>query len=419
MLSSTINHLQKSMQNKSYQIGQVLPVFPSSKLLGSTRHQNIIQEIAPLCQLDETRFKAIYRYTINQYAEFVQMIPEESSTPLGGLLNLGLARAVLSIKQFCQEAQANAEKHDSLTVYAIFTASLFYDVAKAVSQQRVVICDEKGLYQKEWHPYRNNLLEQGAEYYKMYPYNKSAYQALNHESAAIIARQLIPREGFLWLSSDMELFIDWLESLRGEQRQDGRKIQRAVALIKDEDLVALVKNLQQAHIDLPLVKDLKLVDQFYNWLQDNLANGNLQINTKESPLQYLEDGALYFNHEIFKRFFEANKITADLQNLIQEFNQHFGVATHVVQESRVNSNFLSQSWEPKTTQGTLAFASQFIMDYTGIPVSPMQEKIKAGTKTIIKESRFKLNTSPHTESIKQSLNVEQRPQQSNPTFKMR
>lgn len=419
MLSSTINHLQKTMQPKSYQIGQVIPVFPSTKLLGNTRHQNLIQELLPLSQLDENRFKLLYRSAINQYVEFVQLIPEEVDTPLGGLLNVGLARAVLSLRQFCQDAQSKSESTDPLTLYAIFTASLFYDVAKAVSQQRVIVCNDVGFYHKEWFPYYGSLLEQSTEYYKMYPYNNTVYQALNHESAAILARQLIPREGFIWLSSDLDLFIDWLESIRGEHRQEGRRVSRALALVRKEDLQMLVKGLQQVNLELPSVKDLNSLDQFYLWIQEGITNGEISINTKDAHVQYLEDGTLYINHELFKRFNETNKIPGDSQGLVREFNEQFGVAQHVIHESRVNSTFLSQSWEPKITQGTLAFASQFIMDYTGIPVSPLQEKIKSGTKTIIKESRFKPNLQVQSDAIKQSLNVEQRPQSSSPNFKMR
>jgi hypothetical protein len=412
MLSSTINHLQKTMRHKTYSLGQVIPVLSGSNLLDSSQHQNLIQELATLCGLDDNQFKFLYRSAINQYAEFVQLLPEEPNTPFGGLLNMGLARAALAMRQF--------ENPDPLTLYAVFTATLFYDVARAVSQQRIIICDEQGKYQQEWYPYAGSMVEYGAEHYKIYPFNTNEYAALNNESAAILARQLMPRDGFVWLSSHLELFIDWLEAIRGEQRQEGRRIGRAVSLIRQEDLLALARDLQQGQSDLPQVKDLNLLDQFYLWLQEGIADGSIQINTKEANVHYLEEGVVYLNNEVFKRFHETVKIPESNQNLIREFNEQFGIATHVMYESKVNSTFLSQSWEPKVTQGTLAFASQFIMDYTGIPVSPLQERIKSGTKTAIKEGRINPHQVKAPDTIKQSMQVEQRqPSSSNFSFKMR
>ncbi len=125
MLSSSLTHLQKTMQTKIYQLGQVLPVWPNNKLLAATRHQSLLQEIQQLSALPEAHFKSLYRPAINRFAEFVQVIAEEPQNALGGLLNLGLARATLGLRQFAAEAGPRIDA-DPLINYAIFTAGLFF-----------------------------------------------------------------------------------------------------------------------------------------------------------------------------------------------------------------------------------------------------------------------------------------------------
>src|SRR5262245_5715842 len=145
MLSSSITHLHKIMQNKIYQLGHLLPVCPSSRLLTASRLQMLLQEIQQNSALPETHFKDLYRQAVNYYAEFVQVSPEENQGALGGLLNLGLALAVLALRQYVDEAK-NKYDEDPLINYAIFTAGLFFDIGKVISQQKIIICNDKGHY---------------------------------------------------------------------------------------------------------------------------------------------------------------------------------------------------------------------------------------------------------------------------------
>jgi Putative helicase/Putative conjugal transfer nickase/helicase TraI C-term len=411
MLSSTLTHLQKIMQTKIYQIGHLLPVWPSNKLLASTRHQNLIKEIQELSALPEAHFKALYKSAINRYAEFVQVIPDEPQGALSGLLNLGLSRALLGLKQFVAEAGDKAEA-DPLLNYGVFTAALFFDAAKVISQQKIVICDEEGNYLEDWRPYLGSLVDQGREFYKMYPYTGSIYQALNHETAALLARQMMPAEGFVWLSSDLDLFIDWLDALRGEGGHNGRKLSRALSLIRQEDLINLIKHLQQIPIELIAPKDLPFDDQFYIWLREGLANGSIGINTNEANVHLLDDGTLYLNNEIFKRFQETIKTPVDVNKLANDFNKRFGVNSEVT-AGREYATFLMQRGTQKTIQvrnGMFAFGALFLIDMVtvGAAISPLQDKIRAAFQT----------TRELPSGIKSALTIE-RPQTPNSTFRMR
>ena len=414
MLSSTLT-LQKAMQTKIYQLGHLLPVWSSGKLLSAVRHQSLLQEIQQLSALPETHFKALYRPAINRYAELVQVIPEESQGALGGLLNLGLARAVLALRQFVTEAAVKADA-DPLVNYAIFTAGLFFDTAKIISQQRIVICGEDGQYRHDWLPYAGSMVEQGVDFYKMYPYSSTVYEALNHESAALFARQLMPQEGFLWLSSDLELFIDWLSALRGEQGQSGRRITRALSLIRLEDIMGMLRSLPQAFIDTIVPKEMQLEDRCFIWLREGLANGTIVINTADAQVHLLEDGMLYLHNDIFKRFLEENKLKVELSSTLADtFNQRFGLDIATTQEKAAYANFLMQRGDHRTVQvrnGMVAFNGIFAGFYN------LDKNRKSSWEREIKEV-FKLNHNRNLPSIKQAVTAERSTQQApSSKFKM-
>lgn len=387
MLSSTLTHLQKVMQTKIYQLGQVLPVWPSAKLLAATRHQTLFNEIQELSALPEAHFKALYRPAINHYAEFVQVLAEEPSGGLGGLLNLGLARGVLALRQFANEAGSKIDA-DPLVNYAIFTAGLFFDVAKVISQQEIAVCTNTGNYVQAWYPYLGSMVEQHLEFYKIYPYETSVYQALNHDAAALLARQMMPHEGFAWLSSDLELFIDWLASLRGEQGEGGRKISRSLSLIRSEDILNFMKHLPQILVEVITPAEMELEDQMYIWLREGIANGSIAINNHEAGVHILDNNILYLNNELFKRFLEMHKIAVDPHLLAGKFNERFGLSSQAVQEKTGYAAFLMQRGDQKIIQprnGMFAYASLFLADTIGpegVPFqpSPHQKEITSALK---------------------------------------
>lgn len=397
------------MQDKIYQPGHLLPVYTHGRLLSTSRLQSFLQEIQQYCALPENHFKVLYLNAINQFAEFVQVIPDEPQAALGGLFNLGLARAILALRQYMEDAQ-NKFDADPLVNYAIFTAGLFFDVGKVMSQQKTVICSEKGDYISEWRPFAGSMVEQGAGFYKMYSYGASIYQGLNHDGAVLFSRQLMTKEGFLWLSSDLEIFIDWLSALRGDVSGSGRRIGRSLSLLRHEDILALMKNLPQILVESSLPKEYQLDDQFYIWLREGLANGSIVINTNEANVHLLDDGTLYLNNEIFKRFIESHQLKQDFNKLSRDFNDRFGIDSQFTHEKSAYANFLMQRGDHKTIQvrnGMLAFASLFILDTTGIPVSPLQKDIKAG-----------LQQARQLPGVKQTIGAERR-KDSGPGFKLR
>lgn len=414
MLSSTLVHLQihlqKVMETKVYQIDQIIPVLPGARLLAGSRLQTLLQEVQQLSALPEDHFKALYQSAINNYAEFVQVIPDEPQGALSGLLNLGLSRGLLALRNFVEEADSKSDA-DPLITYAVFTAGLFFDAAKAISQQRIVICDVRGHYRQDWNPYRGSMPAQAVEFYEMYPYNTTVYSALNREAAALLARQMMPPEGFAWLASDLELFIDWLDALLGEQGEGGRRIKRLLGLIRNEDLLALMHSLHQVPIEVVTLQEIPLIDQFYLWLREGLSNGSIAINTNEAQVHLLDNGTLYLHNEIFKIFLEKVRVPGNMNQLSNEFSEKFGLNTQAIREKALYGAFLTKSVDQKTLQvqkGMLTAAPLFLAETVGVPVSPLQNDIKKG----LMQSRELPDIKKHAVFIERRFD-------SGPSFKMR
>ena len=65
-------------------------------------------------------------------------------------------------------------------------------------------------------------------------------------------------------------------------------------------------------MDVGTLQEPSLDDQFYLWLREGIANGSIAVNTNDAYVHLLDDGVLYLNNEIFKRFQEASKTSADV-----------------------------------------------------------------------------------------------------------
>ena len=143
----------------------------------------------------------------------------------------------------------------------------------------------------------------------------------------------------------------------------------------------LVQSLGQIAVELITLKTQQLDDQFFIWLREALANGTVAINTSDAAVHLLDDGTLYLNNEIFKQFLESTKVSGDANQLAQDINEHFGLASQAIQEKSTYANFLMQRGEDQKTfvfkNGMLTSPTLYITgDTTSIPVSPLQSAIK-------------------------------------------
>ena len=183
---------------------------------------------------------------------------------MGSLLNYGLARASVVFQRFCQQ---RVKKITPLLKYAVFSAALLKDVGKVVSQQHITLVDTDGNYLNDWNPLTGTMLGQ-AEFYKIYQMGER-YLRIESEITPLLAQKVMPREGFLWLSSDLAIFSDWLAALLGEEGVGGREIAWSLALMKPEELVNVLTTLDGATVDMGMPESTQWAEAFLAWLKEN------------------------------------------------------------------------------------------------------------------------------------------------------
>src|SRR3989338_9902095 len=228
----------------TYEEGYLLPVLSGDELLFGHRHKGLMRQFRDLVEMSDADFACTYGELLENFMEFVQILPHKSNGILGSLLNYSLARTSAVFQKYCQLRKSQTTP---LLKFAVFSAALLKDVGRVISNQRIMETDEEGAFQKEWNPLSGPLVGQ-TKFYKMYPISAS-YLRIETEVTPLLARQLISRDAFLWLSSDWSVFSDWLAALLSQEGVGSREITWALALIKRDDILAILNSLDGALID--------------------------------------------------------------------------------------------------------------------------------------------------------------------------
>ena len=154
-----------------------------------------MQHLQEIAGLPAEHFETFYLRAIRRFAECVQSLPSQANGALQGLLNEGLARGMVALQYHLHEYSEQSQ--DPLLLFSIFTAGLCRDLGKLITNQRVVLTKEDGEFLSHWNPFEGSMMGQ-AEFYKAYPQGKS-YQRLNIPATYLLARQVLGKQGFLWL----------------------------------------------------------------------------------------------------------------------------------------------------------------------------------------------------------------------------
>jgi len=288
----------------TYEEGYLLPILSGDKLFFGQRHKGLLRQIRDLSELPQEDFDLSYGQLVQNYMEFVQILPHKTSGILGSLLNYGLARATITFQKFCQLGKRQATP---LLKFAVFSAALLKDVARVLTNQRIILVDDEGEFLCDWNPFAGSMIGQ-ANYYKMYPIT-AAYFRFSSEVTPMLAKQLIPRDMFLWLSDDLVVFADWLSALLDQKNDDSKIITWSLALIKREDIIIVLNTLDGALVDIqgPTNED---AEAFLKWLKDAIANGKILVNGEDSGVTVVPEGIL-LEKKLFKQFVDISKRPVD------------------------------------------------------------------------------------------------------------
>lgn len=320
MFVTGIMSQKQGMGLKTYIPGSVLPVLKAAELLQSSRHQGLLSQLRSMVFVDDDAYALFYESTIHAFAEFVQVLPTEPNGPLSHLLNEGLSRATIAVKNYMSEGAGV----DPLIMYARFTAGLLRDISRAVINHKVVLCDEGGNYQEDWQPFTGSMVGQ-SKFYKLYPL-APIYQRLDKSLTGLLARQLMPEEGFLWITSDLQLYADWLDYLSGEDGQGGG-VTHGLSTVRPQDVLNLLNSLVQVPVEMQQAADTQYGDMFYAWLKEGIADGTIPVNTTDAGVHMTVEGVFLERNKVFHHFAEQSKLPVNMNVVFSQFGNLFGVAS--------------------------------------------------------------------------------------------
>jgi integrating conjugative element relaxase (TIGR03760 family) len=219
------------------------PILSSEQLLQTEKRQQTLQDIRDLLSLPDDEYNRVFLSVIQNFAEFVQNIPETERSyfsSLGGMLDHALERASLSMflcRTYLLPEDANLaslSEEEMLWVYAVFTAALLLDIGKLATRHVITLTDSKGNAERIWLPYAGPMVGQTTHY--VYSFAEENYDHMRHLVTPLLARQILPPGdistdengggqrtygGFNWLASDPEVLESWLAMLADEHRQVG------------------------------------------------------------------------------------------------------------------------------------------------------------------------------------------------------
>lgn len=206
-----------------------VPILSADSLLATEKRQQALTDMRGLLSLPDEEYQNIFLKAAENFAEFVQNLPETERSyyaNIGGMLDHALERASLSLF-LCRTyllpedaSLASVSENEMLWVYAVYTAALLYDIGKIPTKHIITLTDANGSDIKSWSPYGVPMPRENASHY-VYSFGEEHHDRMRWLVTPLLARQILPDEGFAWLASDADVLEAWLGLLSDEQRTMG------------------------------------------------------------------------------------------------------------------------------------------------------------------------------------------------------
>jgi len=294
----------------------IMPILQADELLASDKRQLIIKKLQPLMGLSDDNFYKLCLKLVHTFAETVQYLPETQNSyysSKGGLLDHALERSQTALSM-CRSYfvpddnnKAPLTQPQTLWAYAMFTAALLYGLGKIVTDVSVEIFDRHGANGKPWNPFKGSMLKKGFLY--DYRFTGKYPADFRNRSTLILAKQLMPEEGFRWISENHAVLSTWFAILDDDTRGAGTLgyiLNRAEAetinqyfdareiagskefLKKGVKTTFMTDRTRETLADIKA--DTKPGEAFAEFLKSSLENGSLMVN--KPPLFSIPGGLL-------------------------------------------------------------------------------------------------------------------------------
>ena len=299
----------------------LVAIIPPPQLLLEGRRQDLLQKIEASSALESSRFEGLCLSLIHNLINHCQSMPETSNSYYalsGGLLDHALNRTEAALSLFrqyvVQEEGADFSEEQKLWVYALFSAGILQGIGKLQIDYHVDLFDVNGQLLRKWNPLLESMASVGAHYH--FEFQPEGETDLRCRLNLLLARLLMPANGFAWIISNPEVLAVWLALLNEDTRSAGT----LGAILIRADAIAIQRyfyefmikgggarggrpNRNTSFVDtVPesiLEKERLLGVEFIKWLTIQLQSGQIMIN--KAPL-LMVPGGLLMSTEIYKWF---------------------------------------------------------------------------------------------------------------------
>ncbi|MEC8064417.1 MAG: hypothetical protein VX112_06205 [Pseudomonadota bacterium] len=301
---------------------RVTPVHSGHKLLSIGSYQKVIREISDITRLDVAHEKTCYLDLIEQFAEFVQLLPQPLIGQTETMLERSVKRSYIMLREF---AKHQKERHGAeylvqdvgaRLLYAVFSAALLFEIGNICIDRRVILCDAQGRYRAQWQYFDKPMLHYG-QYFKI-RYGKGMAKKLIPEVTYILAKQIMPSLGFAWISEDPIILYQWFTALNERDEFFGAyKIELDIDLCIKEDPLELDDIPSEAFVP----EETLAAEKYWEWLKEKIKDRNY-VSRSGSGIQIV-DGDVLLDHDqlitefgrVFSRFRDAVVIGAQFNHL--------------------------------------------------------------------------------------------------------
>jgi integrating conjugative element relaxase (TIGR03760 family) len=270
-----------------------VPILSADQLLATEKRQQALGDMRSLLNLPEEEFKQWFQTVADNFAEFVQNLPETEKSyysGIGGILDHALERAALSLS-LCRTyllpedaTLASVDENEMIWVYAVYTAALLYDIGKIATSHVITLTDESGKTIKSWLPYAGPMTHEEASHY-IFGFSEDNIEHMRWIITPLLARQILPAEGFNWIANDSAVLESWLALLSDDHRQVGSLL--TVIRLADAQLIESVITNRKIAVHPEVKKMLALLNQTQKEKRDKKEKAN-QKDLREKMLSEKE-----------------------------------------------------------------------------------------------------------------------------------
>lgn len=361
LLSSTVKKYPKyyykhpltrrAARNAPIETQRVYPVLTAELLLKRRIRRKVMDEVRVTCGAPIEYFNALYKQLIENYVEFVQNLPIPNNFRITRIdRQMYLASLALSLREPYLLAGSllnrATDNEKALWNYVIFSGLLLSRLGQLVTQYKVCLCDEKGVFLKEWEPFVGAMHEQGS-YYKIRSI-ESGSSPVDSQFNVMLARQLMPEEGYNWIASVPEALEQWIQSLDDSGERDaGTLSARFFVVMRSwlaqrqeflegefiEAFELYLENLEDTYDyseeleeDLPLTEvkeplETLTGERFYQWLRRGIHDKSLTVNEKDSAVFMTKQGVLLLHPKTFEKFIKEHPEAGTPEKVFDQFSK--------------------------------------------------------------------------------------------------